>query len=216
MKKYVIHYLIVIILISGSCTNSRKEIKIACVGNSITEGYGIRWQSKSSYPVMLDSILGAGYAVMNLGRSATTLSKKGDFPYWTCKEFYDVFVFNPDIIIIKLGTNDTKSQNWNAKNFVSDYQALIDTFRTIPARPKIYICLPVLVYKDVWGITDSVVRTGVIPAIKSIAKVNNLPVIDLYTQMSNQSENFPDGVHPNEKGAKYMAEIIAKAIKNEK
>ena len=55
--------------------------------------------------------------------------------------------------------------------------------------------------------------SNIIPAIKNIAKANNLPVLDLYTKMSNQPENFSDGIHPDEKGARIMADFIAKAIK---
>ncbi len=211
MKQPLIIYLSFVILIFVSC--SKKETKIACVGDSITEGSGLVCQSKTAYPVILDSILGQGYSVLNCGRSATTLQKNGDFPYWISKEFYDVFAFNPDIIIIKLGTNDTKTFNWNAENFAKDYQALIDTFKTIPARPKIFICLPAPVYKTVWGINDSTVTAGIIPIIEKMAEINNLPVIDLYHQMENQPGNFPDGVHPNEKGAKIMAGIIAREIR---
>lgn len=198
------------IMILVSC--SKRQIKIACVGDSITEGSGLVCQSKTAYPVMLDSILGLNYSVLNCGRSATTLLRKGDFPYWTCKEFYNVFKYNPDIIIIKLGTNDTKPFNWNVENFALDYQALIDTFRTIPSKPKIIVCLPVPAFKTAWGINDSTLTAGVIPIIEKLAKANNLTIIDLYHQMSDQSSYFPDGIHPNEKGAKIMAGKIAKEI----
>lgn len=143
MKQIKIIYLSFILLIFTSCSNNTK---IACVGDSITEGFGLAWQSSTSYPVVLDSILGPGYSVLNFGRSATTLRKKGDFPYWSCKEFHNVFALQPDIIVIQLGTNDTKSQNWNADSFAIDYQALIDTFRTIPSSPRIFVCLPVPVF----------------------------------------------------------------------
>ena len=85
MKNFFRTVFILSILLTTACT--QKVTKIACVGDSITEGYGLACQSKTAYPVVLDSILGAQYAVMNLGRSATTLSTKGDFPYWICKEF---------------------------------------------------------------------------------------------------------------------------------
>jgi acyl-CoA thioesterase I len=205
-------FLLSLFILFLSC--SKNEIKIACVGDSITEGYGLALQSKTAYPTVLDSILGDGYAVLNCGRSATTLQKKGDFPYWIAKEFYDVFAFSPDIITIKLGTNDTKPQNWNAENYAKDYQSLIDTFKTIPSNPRIFICLPVPVFKTVWGINDSTVTAGILPILTKIAKDNNLPVIDLYHTMSGQAENFPDGIHPNEKAEKMMAEIIANEINN--
>lgn len=190
-----------------------KDKKIACVGDSITEGYGLACQSKTGYPVMLDSILGPDYSVLNSGRSATTLQKKGDFPYWTAKEFTNVFVFQPNIIVVKLGTNDTKPYNWHADAYEKDYQALIDTFKTIPTHPKIYLCLPVPVFKTKWGINDSTVVHGVIPIIEKLAKTNSLPVIDLYHGMKDQGANFPDSIHPNEHAVKVMAAIIAKEIK---
>ena len=113
--------------------------RVACVGDSITEGYGLNVQSKTGYPVVLDSILGSGYTVLNSGRSSTTLQQKGNFPYWICKEFSNVFAFNPDIIVIKLGTNDTKPENWQAERFEKDYQALIDTFKSIPTNRNNFV-----------------------------------------------------------------------------
>jgi acyl-CoA thioesterase-1 len=220
MKKKGLISLALLVILFISC--SKKEIKVAIVGDSITEGYGLSNQSKNAYPVMVDSILGSNYSVLNCGRSSTTVQKKGDVPYWNCGEFYNVFAFKPDIIIIKLGTNDVRPRmdgkqgtNWNDVNFSKDYQALIDTFNTINTKPKIFLCLPVPVYKNIfnWNDGDSSLRASVIPAIKKIAKANNLPIVDLYTQMSNQPENFLDGIHPNEKGTRIMAEFIAKSIK---
>jgi alpha-L-fucosidase 2 len=210
MNQTVIVYLSFILLIVTSCS---KDTKVVCVGDSITEGYGLACQSKTGYPVMLDSVLGPGYTVLNSGRSATTLQKKGDFPYWICKEFSNVFAFQPNIIIVMLGTNDTKSQNWHAASYEKDYQALIDTFKTIPTNPKIYLCLPVPVFKTKWGINDSTIVHGVIPIVQKLAKTNNLPVIDLYHQMGQQGVNFFDSIHPNEKADKVMAGIIAREIK---
>ncbi|MFD0835291.1 GDSL-type esterase/lipase family protein [Mariniflexile aquimaris] len=203
---------VVLAFLTVSC--SKQITKIACIGDSITEGSGIRYQSKSSYPVMLDSILGAKYSVLNSGKSGTTLHKNGDFPFWNTKEFSNVMAFNPDIIIIKLGTNDSKGQNWKIGHFEADYQSLIDTLKVLNNNPKIFVCLPVPAFETVWGINDSTITKGVIPIVNRIAEKNKLPVIDLYEGLKNYSEYFPDKIHPNEKGAKIMAEIIAKEIIN--
>lgn len=194
-------------------TSCSQNIRIACVGDSITEGYGLKHQSETSYPVKLDSILGPKFDVLNSGRSATTLQKKGDFSYWTCKEFSNTFAYKPNIIIVKLGTNDTKPRNWNENAFKKDFQALIDTFKTISTHPEIYLCKPVPAFKTVWGINDSIIKNKIIPAIDILAKANNLPTIDLYTYMQNQGMNFPDSIHPNEKAAEVMANIIANSIR---
>jgi acyl-CoA thioesterase I len=192
---------------------SQKVIKIVCIGDSITEGYGLANQSKTAYPAVLDSILGMDYDVLNSGRSATTLQKEGNFPFWICKEFSNVFEYKPNIVTIMLGTNDTKPENWNAIRFETNYQALIDTLNTIKSKPQIYLVLPVPVYQTNWGINDSTVNAGIMPIIKKLAEKNKLKVIDLYHTMQNQPVNFPDGIHPNEKAEKMMAEIIANAIK---
>lgn len=200
------------LVVVSVAAGAKEKIKVACIGDSITEGYGLACQSKTGYPVVLDSMLGSGYAVQNCGRSATTLQKKGDFPYWICKEFSNVFSYNPDIVVIQLGTNDTKPNNWNAEGYERDYQALIDTLQTIESHPKIFLCLPVPVFKTNWGINDSTVVNGILPIITRLARVNHLPVIDLYHDMSQQAGNFPDGIHPDEQGACIMAGIIAKEI----
>ena len=162
----------------------------------------------------MDNILGETYNVLNFGRSATTMTRNGDFPYWIAKEFFNVFESKPDIIIIKLGTNDTKSHNWDTKAFIDSYQAMIDTFKTIESRPKIYLCKPVPVFVTKWGINDSTVIAGIIPAIEKFAKTNNLDLIDLYKPMIHDSILFPDGIHPNEEAMVKMAEIIAKILQS--
>lgn len=197
-------------------TSCLRNIKVACVGDSITEGYGLKDQSKTAYPVFLNQLLGKNYSVINLGRSATTLQKNGDFPYWVVKEFSDVFAFKPDVIVIKLGTNDSKLNNWNLENYRKDYLAMIDTFKTIVTHTVIYLCLPVPVFKTKWGINDSIVVNGVIPVINEVAKMNCLHVIDLYHGLLEQGTNFPDSIHPYEEAIKLMAGEIEKVLKTNK
>jgi len=210
MNNFRFLFAVLITMALYSC--SSQPIKVACVGDSITEGYEVGIQSKSAYPVVLNKMLGKDYTVFNFGRSATTMSREGDFPYWVAKEFSNVFATTPDIIVIKLGTNDTKPFNWNVEEYMKSYQAMIDTFHTIVPKPKIFLCYLVPVYETRWGINDSTVISGVIPAIDKIATKNNLPIIDLYKGMQNQARNFPDGIHPNWKGAENMAIIIAKEL----
>ena len=53
---------------------------------------------------------------------------------------------------------------------------------------------------------------GVIPNVRALAKRKGLPVIDLYTALSDKPEMFPDKIHPNAAGAKVMAETVEAAI----
>ncbi len=175
----------------------------------------ISWQSLYAYPERLDSILGPGYEVLNLGRSATTMMLNGDFPYWTAKEYTDVLHLNPDVIIIKLGTNDAKLFQWNATAYRQSYQQMIDSFQSIPSNPKIILCTPVPPQKTQWGITDSVVGGIICPIIKDLATQNNLQLIDLYNAIGKDSTLFSeDGIHPNQAGALKIAQTIATNLKH--
>src|SRR5690606_25963367 len=81
-------------------------IKIACVGNSITYGSGIVDREHNAYPAQLRAMLGEGYEVRNFGVGGATLLNKGDKPYRKTEAYADALRFKPDIVFIKLGTND--------------------------------------------------------------------------------------------------------------
>ncbi len=187
-------------------------LKVACVGNSITEGAGIAQGEK--YPDVLGQLLGEGYEVRNYGLGGRTLLKKGDNPYWQEQLYHDVLEWQPDIVVIKLGTNDSKPQNWKYKNdFVQDYREFIRSFEKLASKPKVYVCLPIPVYKTAWGITEEIVKGEVIPLIRKAAKAEKVELIDLYTALVGYSAMIPDGVHPNAEGAKIIAETVYQAIK---
>ncbi len=198
---------------------AEKDVKVACIGNSITDGHGIDMAEQLSYPALLRKHLGKGYEVRNFGVSSRTLCSGGDRPYIREMAWRDAQAYNPDIVVIKLGTNDTKAQNLQVaqRDFAKDYQAMIDTLKALPSKPKIYLCTPIPAFKDTWSINDSVIVNLEIPAIQRLAKKNKLRVIDLHSLFADQSANMQrDGIHPNEKGAARLAELVADALKEEK
>ncbi|MDF7799619.1 SGNH/GDSL hydrolase family protein [Pontiellaceae bacterium B1224] len=189
--------------------DAEDPVRVACVGDSITFGARIEDRETNSYPAQLGQLLGEGYEVKNFGQNGATLLKKGNNPYWKKPPFKPSHAFNPDIVIIKLGTNDSKPENWKHKDgFVADYLALIESYRALPCHPVVIICRPVPVYPDSKKITDKIVREEVIPAIDEVAKQANVEIIDLYAPLSNRPDLFPDDIHPNAEGAGIMAEII--------
>lgn len=206
MKKFIVGIIFALGVISASIAADGKT-KVACVGDSITAG------GDNAYPALLARLLGSEYEVKNFGVSGRTLLRKGDHPYWNENAFANAKAMNPDIVIIKLGTNDTKPQNWqHCAEFKKDLEDMVSEFQALPSKPKIYLCTPMFVVKEVWGIRDPVVREGVIPIIREVAKEKNLPVIEIYAQFEGQSEYLPDGIHPNREGSLKMAKIIYKAI----
>ena len=193
----------------------RKDaVRVACIGDSITYGVRIKNRNRDSYPSVLGRMLGDGYWVKNFGVSARTLLNKGDHPYMKEKAYQDALAFNPNIVVIKLGTNDSKSFNWKYKeDFTKDLQTMVDAFKALPAQPKIYLCYPSKSYRTGDNINDDIISKEIIPMIKKVAKKNHLPVIDLHAAMDGMPELFPDKVHPNEEGAKVMAKAVYQALK---
>jgi acyl-CoA thioesterase-1 len=186
-------------------------IRVACVGDSITYGSGIPNREVNSYPAQLSRYLGKKWEVRNFGVGGATLLKQGDRPYWNEDAYRQALAFVPDVLIIKLGTNDTKPHNWAYKDqFTTDYVALINSFKALGSR--IWICLPVPAFPERWGISDEIIKNGTLPMIQDIAQRTNVPVIDLYQVLANRGDLFPDQIHPDAKGAGVMARTIYTAL----
>lgn len=190
------------------------KIRIACIGNSITFGAGIHNRDKDSYPAVLGQLLGTEYEVRNYGFSARTMMQKGDLPYMKEQMYKDALGYNPQIVIIKLGTNDSKPQNWiYKKGFRKDMETMVDAFLALPSKPKIYLCSPAKCYNPrEAAINDSIIVGGIMPIVRQIAEKKNLEFIDLHAALDGMPENFPDRVHPNEKGAALLAATVYRAL----
>ena len=208
MKKFTLNLILLLFLSSNLFS---EQIRVACVGDSITYGAGIKDRNNMNYPKQLGKLLGKEYEVRNFGNSGSTMLKKGDKPYWKQKEFKAALEYAPNIVIIKLGTNDTKPQNWkHGAEYSVDYKAMISSFNNLSSKPKVYICLPVPVVKTRWGITNEIVIKEIIPAIRKVSDQTKSEIIDLNTPFKGKNELIPDFVHPNGAGAT----VIAKTVKN--
>lgn len=219
----------------GNWLNARNTpkpgaIKVACIGNSITDGHGIEMAPQYGYPALLQKKLGDGYWVKNFGVSSRTLLNKGDFPYMNEMAWKDALAFKPDIVVIKLGTNDSKPQNWqHSAEFKHDMLQMITSLRpnivpqskkkarkkavTDTGSPKIFICTPIPAFKSSWDINENIIKNEIIPIEQEVAREYGLQVIDLHTLFADGEELVqPDGIHPNEKGVQRMAEAVAAAI----
>ncbi len=195
--------------ISKKADNTEKILKVACVGNSITYGFGIEDRDSLSYPAQLQRLLGEKWEVKNFGINSRTLMKSGDLPYINEQIFTDAKDFLPDYVIIKLGTNDTKPHNWEYKNeFIEDYKNLIKEFQQLESSPIVILVKAVPAFPDRWGITDSIIVNELNPLIEETAKEMNLTFVDMHTIFVGKNELFPDKIHPNETGALVMAENI--------
>ena len=196
-----------------------EKVRVACIGDSITFGHGIKDREHASYSARLASLLGAKYDVQNFGVNGATLIKHGTRPYDQQDACRDALKFRPQVAVIMLGTNDTNKQTWPAhqQDFDSDYSDLIAKFRKVSPGIRIWICLPPPLVRDrgkEWD-TDAILNKQVIPTIKSIAKESNVGLIDLNSIFTDRSTLLSDGVHPTADGAELMARTVCDALQNQ-
>jgi len=189
------------------------QIKVACIGDSITYGAAIKDRANNCYPQQLASLLGEQYSVKNFGVNGATMLSKGNRPYLKRPQFKAALKFNPDIVIISLGTNDSKPLNWKyGSEYKNDYLHFIKAFQDLPSAPKVFVCLSPPIFKNSFQINAENLEKQIHPIQKEVASEQNLTLVDLYSPLLTLQSLFPDGVHPNAKGASIIAKAIAKPI----
>lgn len=214
MKKLLFTLLLALPLMAMA----QEKIKVACVGNSVTYGYGHKNPAETSYPTQLQQLLGDDYEVRNFGHSGATLLNKGHRPYTTLPEYKAALEFAPDIIVIHLGLNDTDPRNWpNYRDeFFGDYTGIIDSFRKAhpDGNPKIIVCRMTPIFhwhrrfksgtRDwYWQIQEK---------IEEIAQHENLELVDLSRYLYSRPDLMPDALHPDAEGAAIIAKQVYSAI----
>ena len=212
MKK-TISLVLILAFVFGLTMDIANAKLVACVGDSITYGSGISNRDRDSYPAQLNRMLQKfdnQWQTRNFGVSGATLLRNADKPYVQQSAYNQVLAAEPDAVIIKLGTNDSKPHNWvHKEDFISDYIFLIDSFAELPSKPKIWICNPVPAFNSNFGISDTVIKEEIMPLVSQIAELRDVEVIDLYTALRDAVALFPDGIHPNADGARLIAQAIA-------
>ncbi|HSV50105.1 MAG TPA: GDSL-type esterase/lipase family protein [Candidatus Acidoferrales bacterium] len=179
--------------------------KIACVGDSITQ--------ITSYVNTLQTLVGNSSVVGNFGVSGATVTLASVEPYLFRNESDAAKEFQPTTVVILLGTNDARSDVFvYIDKFLEDYKIVISKYQMLETKPQIYLVLPPPVYENNINISSSDLSEVIIPMIKQAANDTGLPLIDAFTPLLNHPEYFVDGVHPNDEGARVIAEAIYQQI----
>ena len=204
------------LLLSTLSATARKVVRVACVGNSITYGTGIANREHDAYPAQLQRMLGKDYVVGNFGKPGATLLRHGHRPYFQQTEFRDAMQFKGNIAVIHLGINDTDPRNWcNFRDeFVGDYVALMDSLRQ--ANPKVRIILsrltPIRYDHPRFDSGTELWRREISQTIDRIAQAQGVELIDFYQSLIAHPDWLSDGIHPDPRGAKALAETVYKGI----
>ena len=210
--------------LSGLYNNSEPkagQIKVACVGDSITYGHSVSDWGKNHYPAVLQDILGDAYHVANFGVSGACVNKNGNKPYIKRPIYEESIKYDADILVFMLGSNDSKPRNWiDVDTFLADYQALLDTYLKKEKSPKVYIGICSKAYY-VDGTTSGTARYNIQPelveqiaaSLKKKYEKEDVVIVDIHKLTGEHPEWFKkDGIHPDKDGAMAIANEVAELI----
>ena len=192
----------------------RNPTVVACVGDSITYGFGLKFRWRDSYPRVLGRLLGWRCRVYNYGLSGRTLLSGGDCPYRSEEIYRRSLERAANVYLLMLGTNDSKARNWDPEAFPREWEQFARSYLTLPNRPTVIGMLPPRAFSVngepvAYSVDAAVLRDGVCPGVRAAAARLGIPVIDLYALTAYHPEWFQDGVHPNARGCHEMAACIA-------
>jgi acyl-CoA thioesterase-1 len=186
--------------------NQPNPIRVACIGDSITRG--------TEYTLDLWALLGPNYIVGDFGVGGAAVSLHSDSAYMNKTELVTAKQFQPDIVVVMLGTNDADiTLNESQASFVADYVTLLSEFRQLPNKPAVYIVEPPPIYNNSANLSGVIFAQTILPGIKEVANQTGLPLIDAYTPLLGHPDYFVDGVHPKAEGAQIIAEAVYAALK---
>ena len=215
--------------------NKSEAIRVACVGDSITDGIG-SLNANETYPAKMARLLGDDYQVVNYGISGYhVMTDRGynadwDPRYYFSDKYKQSKELQPDIVIFALGTNDAgNSGMWDATapaKFEADYKMMINEYLALDSHPIVLLSLPMACWdKNAEDPADWTHNgrhnnnvNGTIPIIKKIyeeLKAAGEPVmlLDMQTFTINNPEWFGDGLHPNDNGYTIISAEYAKYVK---
>ncbi|MDY5973900.1 GDSL-type esterase/lipase family protein [Streptococcus hyovaginalis] len=199
---------------SRKSSTAKSPIAIAAVGDSITFGAGVAaTRETDSYPALLEKALGKEYRVVNYGLSGRTLLSNTAKPYFKEALAKKSFQDNPDMVIIMLGTNDSRINYWREADYKKEYLNVIKRYQKLKSKPTVYVMIPPKVFFENPSPNypnNAIVEKRLRKVIPEIAEKAGVAVIDQYDATKDHPEWFPDQLHPDLKGNQAIVKTILK------
>ncbi len=235
IKKIISFVLCSSLLLTCSCTNKDeiseqpdddRIIRIACVGDSLTQGIGATgWQDgdfSGGYPNQLELILGEGYEVGNFGKGSSYVyyyeGRTASLWYPNTAAYSLSNQFNADIVIILLGTNDARVMKNEADSnaWKAEFTKLVEHYLDLESKPEVYIMSSITLelYDKA---KEKLLKDYILPMQREVANDLGCTFLDayhdLYDVFTNRENLASDDLHPNNAGFKKIAEYVAQNLK---
>lgn len=227
------------LLVSAGDLRSAKAagapITVACIGEQTTHGdlfpsANNQPVGMQEYPAMLQTLLGSGYDVHNLGNCCASVvqgyTPSETHPYVSTAEYTESLSMAPDIVIIgSWGRHDWGESSKSAAavftiaKFQSDYDLLVSAYIALANKPKIFCGLPIPILAGSDGPDNGYKTSPAVAAIQAVCTKYNLPTIDFFHAFLGHPELFrqapmsdDEGEHVNNAGFEEEAALVYEAI----
>ena len=188
-------------------------IKVAAVGDSLTYGYGLENRREEAYPSVLLDLLGSHYQVSNYGMSGRSLLSTSDYPYLQEKNAQASLQSDADIVIIMIGSNDSRAAYWNKEQFIKEYRDFVKCYIKLPSQPDVFIVAPPHVPTSRFGLNNEVIRDEIQQIVEDVAAELGVHFINLYPVTEGHPEYYSDGLHLTPLGNRVIAKAIFSALR---
>ena len=198
-----LRYFFIYLLVIGIPLLVKAESKtLVLLGDSLTEGLGV--SADQAYPHLLEQKIkeiGKTWKVINSGVSGSTTASAASRMKWILKS-------KPQLIILALGANDGL-RGVDVENTKKNLIAAID----IAAQEKIPVVLAGIYMPPNYGKNYTEKFNKIFPEISKTKKIRLIPFL-LDGVAGIPEHNLPDGIHPNEKGHRIIADNLFRQIKD--
>ena len=215
---------------SSQTENDMKTI--ACIGDSITYGYGLDSPETESWPALIQAKLGNGWKVVNLGVVGSTLVDEGSYPYRSTGNVKRAKELDADMFIIMLGTNDANEPVLDTASYRAQLTALVDELAASSGESSpdgepssaseaqfVLMAPPCTFYDEAVrpgaDKLDRIIANDIRDTMKSVAAEKGARYIDLYALTENHPEWFPDPLPPSAEGDAAIADYVYDCVFNQ-
>jgi len=215
-------------LAAVSCLGADR-VKVACIGDSITYGYGLADREHEAYPAQLQKLLDekepGKYEVRNFGNSGRGIyldsmrgSEKRGFRWMA--EHKAALAWKPDVVICNLGINDNgeyiKEYTGGRKRgqFESDYLALLGDYRKANSKAMLFIWTKLSPLAEGQKFYRSPEPFLMQRDLEEVAERMGAMGIDMQEPLRERMDEIFafDKIHPNAEGARIIAEATFNAL----
>jgi acyl-CoA thioesterase-1 len=189
-----------LLAVAGGARAADGERVIVCLGDSLTEGYGLA--PERAYPTLVERMLrerGHSVRVVNAGISGSTSAGAVSRLRWQLRS-------RPAIVLLALGANDGL-RGVDVAATRANLSAAIELAQQSGAR----VLLAGMKLPPNYGHEYTAAFEAIFPALAKQHGVALLPFL-LEGVAADPALNLPDGIHPNERGAEIVARNVFSAL----